>query len=337
MSSSIEQLPIYCIGNILDQLNNITGSNTGSYEIQFKNLHNITKYTVTLICTSKTMAAKVNDPEATLLFLKSLSAKYGKPYEELAADLNTKGTCQWLWSYIHQNGDDQDYQLFQEINKIACEVLEEAHKANLMPKDSCQLCPWPQNWGLTRKGFALNIAATHQRMSFVSISTPFGVMNIWKGCSNAEDRNYTMLSIAEILIKRLNCTFERFSSIKKNTGKIYEILLSPEEKIREINKNMMKKISQNMADDRVGTHCLLIHKPSKNSQNGNIYITVYKIRNINGVEAPDIVWHNREHLNRSHLLISKVWDMLEANRKGKNTLELDLEQSTSNNADNKNS
>jgi hypothetical protein len=96
-----ELLPEPIIGHILDQLNIVTGSKGIVNEAD---ISVVMRYTCNLACTSKKMTAKVSHLDATRIFLKSLSNKYGQSCEHFAALLNTIGARKWVWKSIKEIG-----------------------------------------------------------------------------------------------------------------------------------------------------------------------------------------------------------------------------------------
>ncbi len=302
--SVFEELPEPVIGTILDQLNKITGSkgiiNTADIPV-------IKRYANSLACTSKTMAAKVTHPEATYLFLESLSAKYGKPCEEFAVILNTVGCRRWLWNYIKVNGDDKAYQVIQDIYELASDALNEARNAGLNFNYTEGCIKWPSPnpfYHQTKQGFVLNIDGAPN-----FVSTPFGEIIIYGGI----DSGFASFYLAEIFIKQLNAVFHnlRLGGGEDNKGENYELAVSLEKDKDTLRKNYqkeMKIITEEELACRKGTQNLIV-----NSLHGNS--ASYIIREVKGKKVPDVIWREAGS-RRSYELINRIWEMLEAKRKG---------------------
>ena len=310
--SIFESLPELVIGTILDQLNKITGSKGFINEAD---IPVIKRYANSLVCTSKTMAAKATHPEATYLFLESLSAKYGKPPEEFAAILNTVGCRRWLWNYIKVIGDDKNYQVIQDIYELASDVLKEAKNAGIHFDYSEGRKGWPSPnpfYYQTKQGFVLKLDWAPN-----AISTPFGEIKIYGGGSSS---CFAPLSVAEIFIKRLNGVFEYLSLPRDSyryQGEMYEIHSSETDTIRKIDKNEIKKLNEDQLANKKGTQNLIV-----NTMCGNL--ASYNIREVKGKKVPDVIWHDSEKSKRSYELINRIWKMLEDNREGKDPIAIKI-------------
>lgn len=305
-----ETLPARVIGCILDQLNQITGSkgivNQADIPVAMRFARN-------LACTSKRMATNVNHPDATNIFLKSLSDKYGEPPEHFAALLNTIGARKWLWNYIKENGDDKAYLVIQDIYKLASDVLKEAKTAGLTFEYSEGCNGWPKPnpyYYQTKQGFVLynDWAPSH-------LATPFGQIKIYGGGMSSGN---SPLSAVEVFIRRLNAVFEHVafggSLGSSDKGKTYEItVFSGSDTIRKISPEEMKQISEEELASKRGTQNLIV-----NTQCGNG--SIYKIRGVKGKEVPDVIWYDSRKSIRSYELINRIWEMLEANRLGKDPI-----------------
>jgi hypothetical protein len=310
-----ELVPVDIIGNILDQLNRVTGSKG---IINDADLPVVMRYARSLACTSKTMASNVHHPDVTDLFLESLSHKYGESNEHLAALLNTTGARQWIWNYIKKKGDDKAYQVIQEIYELASDVLKEAKHAGLKFEYSEGRKGWPGPNPLyyqTKQGFALYIDHSPSHLA-----TPFGQITIYgDGVSSGN----SLLSITEVFIRRLNAVFQHMVGTNSlgigGNEQIYEIAASSgQDTIRKISEKEIKQISIEELRNKTGTQNLITTK-----QYGNC--TVYTIREVKGKKAPDLIVHDAKNSIRSIELITRIWEMLEANRLGQDPIAKKIE------------
>jgi len=306
-----ERLPVDVIGNILDQLNRVTGSKGIVNEAD---IPVIIRYARSLACTSKKMAANVNHPYVTHLFLESLSHKYDESNAHFAALFNTIGARKWMWNHIRENGDDKVYQGIQEIYELASHVLKEAKHAGLKFEYSEGREGWPSPnpfYYQTKQGLALYIDWSPSHLA-----TPFGEVKIYGGGSSSDD---SPLSVAELFIKRLNAVFQHVdyggSLEGRDKGHMFEIAVSSEQGIlRKISAVKEKKqISEKEVKSKKGTKNLII-----NDACGNY--TVYNIGKVKGEKVPNVVWYDVEEATRSYELIKRMWEMLEADRLGRDPI-----------------
>lgn len=310
---TFEMLPAPIIGHILDQLNQVTGSKG---IVNMADLPVIMRYASNLACTSKKIAAMVSSLTATRTFLKSLSDKYGESREELAALLNTVGTRKWLWNYIKENGDSKTYQVIQDIYDVAFDLVTEAKQAGLEfdCSDERQACPSPNPYYYqTQQGFVLyNEYSTPER-----IATPLGEISIY----NLFEGNDS-LSVTEVFIRRLNAVFETFVCEQyplemQDEETIYEIEASSDT-FREVSKEGMKKITAEELKSKKGTQNLIVCFRGDSS-------IAYKIRNVKKNELPDVIDYKAGKFMRSYTLITRIWEMLEAHRLGKDPIQKKME------------
>jgi hypothetical protein len=300
-----ERLPCSMIGSILDQLNKETGSKGIRNE---SDIPVIMKYVCNLACTSKQMAAKVNNLNTIHIFLKSLSDKYEKSCEHFAALLNTPGARKWLWNYIQKNGDDKSYQVIQDIYELASDVLKEAEQIGLtferFVKRESRPSPCVYQ---TQQGFALHIGS-----SFHYIATPFGKIEVYEGplFSKSNELSWIFdLSVTEALIKRLNAVFERHTHNTK--CEIFEVESFSGDALRKINQEEIKKINVEELENRKGTQNLMVTRANRWAN-----LLFYNIRTVKGSSMPDVIYCNSVESMRSYKLIDRIWEMLEMNQLG---------------------
>ncbi len=302
--SSFDQFDIPMMGHVLDQLNIVTGSRG---IVNKADIAVLKRYTSNLACTSKNIAAQVNHPSVTHLFLESLSKKYGQSCEYFAAQFNSIGTRNWLWRYItKEGGDAQVYQVIQDIFEFAANVLTEAENAGLELEYSEGRQEWPSHnpyfYRTTKQGFVL-----YNNWEPVHIVTPLGEIKLYEGVRFIGE---SALSVTEVFIKRLNAEYacgECFS--EDGVGTDYEIEASYSETIRKISEDEMKKISQEESEARKGTQNLIVNSLCHNYSS-------YNIKEVNRKKVPEVVWHEKGGSERSYELIKMIWEMLEANRLG---------------------
>jgi hypothetical protein len=310
----LELLPRELISNILDQLNQETGSEG---IVNKADIPVVMRYARSLICTSKKMAAQMNHPDVTRLFLNSLSKKYDQSSEHFAVLFNTIGARTQLWDYIQENGDDKAYQAIQEIYKLASDVLKEAKSAGLLFECSQDNQSRPNPfYSQTKQGLILYIdwAPTH-------LATPFGKIEIYEGAISS---HHCPLSVAELFIRRLNAVFERMACVHnldgRDSGEFFEITASSgPDTIRKISSQEKKRISKKEAESKKGTQNLIVNSLSRN-------FGIYKIREVKGKKIPDVIWPDSEKSMRSYELINAIWKMLKANRLGQDPIAKKIKQ-----------
>lgn len=297
--SPFETLPLGVIGNVLHQLNQVTGKNSFSNET---NIPIIFKYATNLAGVSKRMATNINDQEALYIFLESLSNMFGESKAaNFPVNINTKASQDWLWSYIQRNGDAESYRAIQDIYELASNVLIEAKNSGLCFRISDGRKTWPRPnplFSQTKQGFALDIEIAPE-----GLWTPFGKITLYSGYLRDDG-----LSISELFIKKLNAEFVNIG-VCKYRNSFYELQSSESDIIREIKVSDMKIISEEEVNTKKGTSNFIFDtSPFARS--------LYKIRGVKGRKLPEIVPYDVGDFMRSSYLIQKIWDMLEANRFG---------------------
>lgn len=297
--NSLELLPTPIMGHVLDQLNRVTGSKG---IVNKADISVLMRYTCNLACTSKEIAAQVSHPNVTQIFLQSLSDKYGQSCEHFAALLNTISARKWLWEYIRREGDDQVYQVIQDIYRLAGDVLQEAKNAGLEFDCSEGRNEWPSPNPCsfqTKQGFVLynNYSRCHIRTPLEEIE--LYSVDVYKGCSP--------YSISEILIKRLNAVFVHTQGLLLYENP-FEIVASGSDTIRKISPEEIKEISKEEAESKKGTQNLITGR------------SAYNITEVNGKKVQEAVWYDKKQARRSHELIQMIWEMLEANRLGQDPI-----------------
>jgi hypothetical protein len=304
-----EQLPDVLVGHILGQLNTVTGSQEVVNEAD---IPVIMRYISNLACTSKKMAFKVNHPYTTHVFLKSLSDKYGQSREHFAALLNTVGTRRWMWENIKEKGDDQVYQVIQDIYELAADASKEAKNAGLVFEYSKG---WPAPllyYRQTKQGFVLytNYSPSH-------MVTPFGEVRLY---GNGISHGNSALSVSELFIRRLKAAFTGIvEGESRMKGTNYVITASGSDTIREISPEEKKQISEEELKNKVGTQDLIVNNVAGNH-------STYNIREVKGKKVPDVVLHESRQSQRGHEIIGMIWEMLEANRLGLDPIAKKIEQ-----------
>lgn len=164
-------MPPLITGNILVQLNQITGSEG---IINKEDIPVVFRYANNLALTNKRLFRNVNHLEAFDIFLESLSKKYGWSKEHFAALWNTRGTREWLWRIINTNGDLQSYQIIQEAHCIASNVFKQSKDKGLSFHIH-DLDKEPNlTMGKTARGVRLIICENS-----ASVETPFGKVYVY--------------------------------------------------------------------------------------------------------------------------------------------------------------
>ena len=287
------------IGNILGQIVHVTTSSI----LNKKDIPVIFRNASRLSITCKSIFAKVEDLTTTDIFLKSLSEKYGEPYEYFAARFDTLTCRKWLWKMIQRNGDFETYRAIQDIAKIILGIVEEADSAKIR----FAVNDWRLNYYTdlqTVKGFSLMIyQAPHY------IITPFGRMKIFEGGSffdrKSNSREPSRL-ISALFIQRLDAVFNRVQT----DSDYIEITTTNSNALKEIEITDIKKLCYEDVQNKKGTKKLIVCDETGRP-------TFYDVRNVNGQHFDAPIKNDNK---RSSKLINRIWELLEKNRQGFNPI-----------------
>lgn len=278
-------MPALVFGNMLDQLNQITGSRGVVNEAD---IPVVLRYTANLALTCKATNEKISNENVTDLFLRSLSHKYNKPYEHFVALWNTPRARKWLWSYIHRNGDYKAYQIIQKIMDIAFDVKFDVKAAGL--KFWADKTPETilVNESQTKEGFLLHISGVP-----MSLSTPFGKIGIFGNHGGfVED----IFSVPEAFVMRLNGVIECFND--NYPPHLHEItpLSSVVRKIQNLKGLDFQDLSK-----KKGEQSLIVYN--------TMVCGTYRVREVEGEEISFSAYESKGSW-RSCTLIEKIIHML---------------------------
>lgn len=306
--SRIEQLPPKIIGNILKQLNKMTGTEG---VVQRQDIPVIMRNIRSLACTSKAMHAKVNDLATTDIVLESLSRKYKQSPENLAAELDTVGSHHWIWEYIQRNGDLANYQVVHDIHTLVCGVLKEAKKFGLLYFEEERITPDPNPWEQTESGFLMRCSS-----GLHSIVTPLGKIEFRSGNCYVTGNGRVPLSVVEVLIRKFHAKFEKLESVSRyeEISRIEEVIPPSDGsgQMREIRE--LREISRQEAEKQIGTQKFITCDYEG--------LCAYQITQINGKTVPTVVRSSKKSF-RDYGLLKKIWGMLEKKRLGKDPLAIE--------------
>jgi hypothetical protein len=243
----------------------------------------VMRYACNLASTSKAIDALVNHPDATCIFLESLSKKYGAQCGEMAVTFNTKGARKWIWNNIPRWGHDRLYKVIQDLSEVITTVFEEAKKDRLLDEYSLSRSPL---FFEGRSEFAFAIQS-HS----VGLRTPLGYTIFTHGKHLDVNTQYTL---GVKLIKRLNALFTG----QVSTGPLFEV--TADETGTRFEKRTIRGRAQ--SESMRGTQNLIA------SLSGNSVF--YTIRAINGQNVPTLELMHSDKLN------AQIIQMLEAHRLG---------------------
>lgn len=262
-----------------------------------------------------------NDPYVMNILLHSLSEKYLLPPEHFAAMFGSYGANIWLWEHIKEQKYDKIYDVIQNVRNIVHEVAQEAKEIDSdVRHKEIDNSPNPF-YKQTKEGFIFH----YDGMSSC-LSTPFGEVSImcFSGASS-----HTEVSIIEVVLHRLAATLrrppyvsERHSSNYRINSNIYRVSL-PESlgMIRKISCGDVKRINKDESKRYIGSQAVLY--------NGNCGIsTIYNISKTPNGTLPDYVKHQNESEKRSYETVNHIWEMVKANRLGKDHLKVGIKNVT---------
>ncbi|MBP9841691.1 MAG: hypothetical protein KBC64_04630 [Simkaniaceae bacterium] len=307
---TIEHLSSESIGIILSQLNLITGSEGILNEAD---IPVVMRSAMNLACTSKIMYQHVHSVGANRIFLLSLAAKYKKPPEYFAAELDTEGARRFLWDTIQKNGDKKNYEVIQAIYTLITHVKKEAKEAGLaiaLSEEESD-CPPPNPFYCkTQNGFFL---FNDGGPSY--LGTPFGKIALlgvggrFSGCSG-----YAPFSVSELLIRRLGATFKGLTSSDFEGARCSILAVPPlateaPDTIRKLSHNQVRPISKAKMERYKESQIVV-----ETSVCG--ICSIYQINAINGEALPKAAWPEKEGDTHSHGTITKIWELLEIDSSG---------------------
>lgn len=196
----VDCLPSAMIGQILHQLNLITGSRG---IIIAKDQIITMRYAAHFACTSKSLNNKVNDLAAVHVFLHSMAEKYHTSPAQCAALFNTLGARRWLLKHVLSRGLDRTFQIIHDIYQVAVDILDEAKGLDNRYENIrlSRECPSPNlyNYRTPKEVLLYTAGGSH------ALATPFGQIHIrYEGATNRKIQS----TLSQVLLTRLGATLK---------------------------------------------------------------------------------------------------------------------------------
>lgn len=230
--AKLNSMPPEVIGNILHHLNYQIGCkdfiNQADFAVVIKNSKN-------LAYVNKELYRKVNNLQATSIFIESLAQRFHMNPLDVAVTIKTQGSLAWLLRYAHESGDYEQFEVLQQIFSICSAISQQAQAYNLDVEYGQLDDPGSNSFEFqTEQGFML--VSENARNA---LCTPWGQVTLLTSYDYLD-----FLTAEQKLLEKLSTTFDCVMSIKSVETQCKLIQLLDVKTVKKIKfKDICKKIA----------------------------------------------------------------------------------------------